>query len=200
MRHNILRIADARGHMYLENEYAGPEAGWAFNTVARQLAGGFEYRFDLEQIQFVAPDAANLGALATRTYVAPPDGSLHVYTFNYRGDLLDHRFRLKRDGSNRVITEQFSYDAAGNRTEAVGPDGLRQITTYDAANPDRAHAGTSCASSWPQHCPASRPAELCCKHNTTLATSSRYDSSTKPASRHASYTTSTPACPRRPAA
>ena len=136
MRHNILRIADARGQTYLENEYAGPEAGWAFNTVARQLAGGFEYRFDFEQIQFVAPDAANLGALATRTYVAPPDGSLHVYTFNYRGDLLDHRFRLKRDGSNRVITEQFSYDAAGNRTEAVGPDGLRQITTYDAANPD----------------------------------------------------------------
>ena len=136
MRHNILRIADARGRTYLENEYAGPEAGWAFNTVARQLAGGFEYRFDFEQIQFVAPDAANLGALATRTCVAPPDGSLHVYTFNYRGDLLDHRFRLKSDGSNRVITEQFSYDAAGNRTEAVGPDGLRQITTYDAANPD----------------------------------------------------------------
>ena len=136
MRHNILRIADARGRTYLENEYAGPEAGWAFNTVTRQLAGGFEYRFDFEQIQFVAPDAANLGALATRTSVAPPDGSLHVYTFNYRGDLLDHRFRLNRDGSYRVIAEQFSYDAAGNRTEAVGPDGLRQITTYDAANPD----------------------------------------------------------------
>ena len=136
MRHNILRIADAQGRPYLENEYAGPEAGWAFNTVARQLAGGFEYRFDFEQIQFVAPDAANLGALATRTYVAPPDGSLHVYTFNYRGDLLDHRFRLKRDGSNRVVATQFAYDTQGNLTEMIAPDGLRQLMTFDATNSD----------------------------------------------------------------
>lgn len=136
MRHNILRIIDASGKTYLENEYAGTDAGWAFNSVVRQLSGGFEYLFQYESLQAVPYDEIYLDVLATRTTVGHPDGSLHVHTFNYRGDLLDHRFRLNRDGSYRVVAEQFEYDAAGNVTIAVDPDGVRQVMTYDAANLD----------------------------------------------------------------
>jgi YD repeat-containing protein len=136
MRHNILRVIDAAGNTYLENEYAGPEVGWAFNSVKRQLVGGFEYQFEYEQIQYMPADEAYLDLVATRTSAGPPDGSLHVYTFNYRGDLLDHRFRLNADHSYRVITSQRSFDAEGNTTEEVGPDGLRHAFTYDVANAD----------------------------------------------------------------
>lgn len=136
MRHNILRVIDASGRTYLENTYATPDAGWSFNTLTRQLMGGFEYVFTYEAIQFVPMDPIYLDILATRTTVGKPDGSLHVYTFNYRGDLLDHRFRLSRDRSYRVIAAQFAYDAAGNVTESVDPDGVRQVLTYDAANSD----------------------------------------------------------------
>ena len=136
MRENIMRITDAHGRTYLENEYAGPEAGWAFNSVTRQIAGDFEYLFEYVQLQYVPRDVIYLEVPATRTCVQMPDGAVHVHTFNYRGDLLDHRFRLNRDGTYRVVASGFTYDAQGNVTEAVGPDGVRHLMFYDATNPD----------------------------------------------------------------
>jgi RHS repeat-associated protein len=136
MQHNILRIHDSDGRVTVENEFAGPEAGWEFNAVVRQRTAGFEYRFEYQQIQFVWPDPLNTDVLATRTIVRPPDNSMHTYTFNYRGDLLDHRLRLNRDGSYRVIAAQWEHDAEGNITSTVGADGLRTIFTFDSGNAD----------------------------------------------------------------
>jgi RHS repeat-associated protein len=136
MQHNILRIRDAEDRLLLENQFAGPEAGWEFNTVVRQQLSGFEYQFEYEQIQYVWPDPEYVDVLAARTLVRPPDGSLHTYTFNYRGDLLDYRCRLNRDRSFRVVTSQWEHDAEGNVTKTVGPDGLRKFFKYDSTNPD----------------------------------------------------------------
>lgn len=136
MRHNILRIHDADDRVMVENEYAGPEAGWEFNSVVRQRLAGFEYQFEYQQIQYVFPDPQYVEVLASRTLVRTPDSTLHTYTFNYRGDLLDYRFRLSRDGSYRVISSQWVHDAEGNITATTGPDGLRKFFTYDTANAD----------------------------------------------------------------
>jgi RHS repeat-associated protein len=136
MQHNILRIYDADDRLMVENEFAGPEAGWEFNSVVRQRLKGFEYQFEYQQIQYVSPDPIFADVLATRTLVRPPDGSLHTYTFNYRGDLLDYRCRLNRDRSFRVVTSQWEHDAEGNVTKTVGPDGLRKFFKYDSTNPD----------------------------------------------------------------
>jgi hypothetical protein len=91
MQHNILRIHDAKDRLMVENEFAGHEAGWEFNSVVRQRLAGFEYQFEYQQIQYVWPDPEYVEVLAARTLVRPPDGALHIYTFNYRGDLLDYR-------------------------------------------------------------------------------------------------------------
>ena len=136
MQHNILRIHDADDQLMVENEFAGPEAGWEFNSVVRQRMAGFEYQFEYQQIQYVWPDPLYVDILASRTLVRPPDGSLHTYTFNYRGDLLDHRFRLNRDGTFRVIASQWQHDAEGNITRTVGPENLRKFFTYDTTNAD----------------------------------------------------------------
>ena len=101
-----------------------------------QLSGGYEYGFDYEQIQYVPPDPAYVDVPAARTSVYQPDGTLHVYTFNYRGDPLDHRFRLSRDRTYRVVTTERRFDAEGNTVEAVGPSGVRQLFTYDDSNPE----------------------------------------------------------------
>ena len=69
---------------------------------------------------------------ASQTVVEPPDGSLHTYTFNYRGDLLDHRFRLNADGSYRVVATQLGYDRVGNLTLLVEPDGLPDRQALEA--------------------------------------------------------------------
>lgn len=134
MRHNILRILDAEDRLMVENDYAGPDGGWEFNRLVRQRMSGFEFQFGYEQIQYVEPDENHVEVLASRTMVRPPDGSLHTYTFNYRGDLLDHRFRLNRDGSFRVVSCQWQHDSEGNVTETVGPDGLRTVYTFDSTN------------------------------------------------------------------
>ena len=136
MQHNILRIFDTAGRLTVENDYAGPDDGWEFNCVVAQRVAGFEYQFGYEQIQYVTPDPANVEALAARTLVRTPDGALHTYTFNYRGDLLDHRFRLGLDGSFRVVASQYAYDSEGNLTNSVEPDGLATIYAFDTANPD----------------------------------------------------------------
>jgi RHS repeat-associated protein len=136
MQHNILRIRDAEDRLMLENEFAGPEAGWEFNALVRQQLAEFEYQFEYQQIQYVWPDPEYVEVLAARTLVRPPDGSLHTYTFNYRGDLLDYRCRLGRDRSFRVVSSQWKHDVEGNVTETVGPDGLRTVFTYDFKNAD----------------------------------------------------------------
>lgn len=136
MRHNLLSVVDPEGMTYLQNEYGGPEEGWAFNRVVRQLYGDFPYRIEYKQIQYVPEDAAYVNYPALQVAVRPPDGSLHSYTFNYRGDLLDYRFRLNTDGSYRVVASQWEYDAQGNVTAEIRPDGGRTNFTYDADNPN----------------------------------------------------------------
>lgn len=135
MRHNIIRITDSSKRIYVENEYYGPEYGWAFNTVRRQFVGDYEYSFEYEQIQWVAPVEEFLDDIATRTTVRRPDDSLHFYTFNYRGDLLDHRYRLNADRTYRVVSSQWRYDPQGNVTLAIAPDDARLLMTFDTDNP-----------------------------------------------------------------
>lgn len=136
MQHNIVRVRDSDGRVAVENEFAGPEAGWSFNAVVHQRLGDFDYRFDYEQVQFVWPDPLFVDVPATRTLVRPPDGSLHTHSFNYRGDQLEYRCRFVRDGSNRVAATRFRYDAAGNLLELRASDGQRTVYSYDHANPD----------------------------------------------------------------
>lgn len=136
MKHNILRIYDSNDRLMVENEFGKPDAGFEFNTIVRQRMGEFEYQFEYQQIQYVWPDPQYVDVLASRTLVQAPDGSLHTYTFNYRGDLLDHRFRLIMDGSLRVVSQQWQHDEQGNVTKSVAPDGMRKIFTFDTDNSD----------------------------------------------------------------
>jgi RHS repeat-associated protein len=136
MQHNILRVFDATGQLMVENIYGAPEEEWRFNCVLVQRIAGYEYQFDYEQLQYVWPDPAYVDILAHRTMVRPPDGALHIYSFNYRGDVLDYRLRLVRDRSFRVVASQFRYDAEGNLTESVEPNGRRTVYTYDHSNLD----------------------------------------------------------------
>jgi RHS repeat-associated protein len=136
MQHNLLRVTDADGRTYLQNDYGGPQSGWAFNRVVHQRYGDFEYEYEYEQIQYVPEDATFVDYPAIRAAVRQPDCSLHTYTFNYRGDLLDYWFRLNRDGSYRVVASQWQYDEQGNVIKEVGPDGSQTVYTFDSQNPD----------------------------------------------------------------
>ena len=137
--HNMSRVTDPAGRVVVENVYGDDPNTDDFGRVVYQESGGFQTTLCATVLQFVprTPDAINVPAL--RVEVVDP-GVLHVYTFNYRGDLLDERFRLVEDGSYRLVARLYRYDEQGNLIERREPDGRGYLYTYDDTNPDpRAH-------------------------------------------------------------
>ncbi len=136
VRHNLLRVLDPEGRTVVENAYEADPSTWSWNRVVRQVGGDYLHEYEHEQLQWVAAHEAFVDLPASRCTMRAPDGGVHVLTFNYRGDLLDQRFRLNLDGSFRVVARQWRYDAQGNQISEVDPDGGRVDFTYDAANVD----------------------------------------------------------------
>ena len=136
VRHNLVRVEDDEGRVYLQNDYEQDPASWQFGRVVQQLYGAFLYQYRYTELQWVSPAAVNVNVHSVRAEVLAPDLSLETYTFNYRGDLLDQRFRLRADNSFRVVAWAFEYDDQGNRTVTTRPDGSQEIATYNSAAAD----------------------------------------------------------------
>lgn len=136
LRHGIERITDGEDRTFVENIYDKDPSSWGFGRVCEQLVGGNLFQFRYTQLQWVAPIDANMNVAGLRVEVRNPDLALETYTFNFRGDLLDRRFRLIKDGSYRVVAWRYAYDIQGNQIEATAPDGSREAHVFDIANPD----------------------------------------------------------------
>ncbi len=136
LRHNIVRVEDAAGRVYLENRYDDDPASISFARVIEQRYGGFLYQYAHAQLQWVPPGADFVNVPSWQVEAVNPDFTLETYTFNYRGDLLDRRFRLTRDKSYRICATLFEYDEQGNRTAVMLPDGRQELSVWDHANPD----------------------------------------------------------------
>lgn len=136
LRHNIVRIEDNEGNVYLQNAYEQDPASWQYGRVTEQLYGGFQFQFCYTQLQWVPADPLFINIPSVQAVVVNPDFGLETYTFNYRGDLLDRRFRLQKDRSYRVVAWQYEYDEQGNPAVITRPDGSRETSTYDAGNSD----------------------------------------------------------------
>jgi RHS repeat-associated protein len=141
LRHNLLRIEDAEGRIYVENEYEQDPASLSFARLKTQLYGSYLYQFQYTHLQWVPEGEPFMNTPSLRVEVMNPDFGLETYTFNNRGDLLDRRFRLSLDGSFRVVAHQFDYDQQGNVSTITFPDGSQELRTYDAANADPRRRG-----------------------------------------------------------
>ncbi|MFC6083000.1 RHS repeat-associated core domain-containing protein [Sphaerisporangium aureirubrum] len=135
LRHNLTKVIDPDGREVVENIYGQDPSSDDFARVVRQEVGGFNTLYTTTRLQFVprTPDAINIPAW--RVEVDDPD-NLFVYTFNYRGDLLDQRVRLVLDGSLRLVARTYRYDEAGNLTERYEPNGFGCLMRYDATAAD----------------------------------------------------------------
>lgn len=136
LRHNIIRIEDSEGNVYLENTYDQDPSSWNYARVIEQLYGGFLFQFQYTQLQWVPANAVNINIPALRAEVMNPDFGLETYTFNYRGDLLDRRYRLTKDRSYRVVAWLYEFDDQGNLSKITRPDGSEEINVFDFSNPD----------------------------------------------------------------
>jgi RHS repeat-associated protein len=141
LRHNIVRVEDALGNIYLENAYDEDPASWSFARVQEQLLGGYLFQFAYTELQWVPSDPAFVNIPSVQVEVLNPDFGLETYTFNFRGDLLDQRFRLVKDHSYRVVALQYEYDEQGNLTATTKPDGSQELVVYDPLNGDPRRRG-----------------------------------------------------------
>lgn len=134
--HNITRIEDQDGRTYLENEYEPDPGNWAYGRVTAQRYGDYLYQYRYTQVQWVPPDAVFVNVPSVQVEVMAPDFAVTTHTFNYRGDLLDHRLRLVKDKSFRVVAHQYEYDEQGNLAVLTQPDGQQELRIYDRLHLD----------------------------------------------------------------
>jgi len=133
--HNVTKVISPSGEILVTNRYGDEPGADDFARVVHQEYGGYEAPYHATRLQYPIPEPGAINLPSLRVEVIDP-GVLHVYTFNYRGDLLDHRFRLVLDGSYRLVIETFQYDKEGNLAEMREPNGLGVVYTHDDDNPD----------------------------------------------------------------
>ncbi|WP_159083774.1 RHS repeat-associated core domain-containing protein [Nocardioides terrigena] len=136
MRHNIVEVVSSDGDTLVLNTYEEDPASWSWGRVTLQVRGEFAYQYRYTQLQSTPRLPEFRSVPAVRVEVLDPELAVTTSTFNGFGDLLDHRLRLVRDGSFRVVVHQFDYDEAGNRTMVRYPDGREEHRTYDHASAD----------------------------------------------------------------
>ena len=135
-RSNITRVIDAKGQVIVENLYGTEPGDLSFNRVVRQYFMGGEYLFNYTNVRFIPPLDEHVNDAALQVELLEPERPLKIYTFNFRGNLLDERFRLFADGSYRVWGQAYRYNAQGLMTEFYHANGMAEFLTYDENNPD----------------------------------------------------------------
>ena len=138
--HNLTKITDGNGQVVVENQYEGDSQTSDFGRVVYQNFGGYEATFAATYLQYVPHDPGMVDVPHRQVEVVDP-GILRVYTFNYRGDLLDERYRLMLDSTYRLCARTYRYDAQGNLSERYDPDGHGFRYEYDIANADPSARG-----------------------------------------------------------
>jgi hypothetical protein len=134
--HNLVRIVDPEGRTIVENIYGQDPEDDGFNRVVGQYFRGDEFECEYTRLRWVPPVADMLNDACCQTTLRSTTGPVRVYTFNWRGDLLDERFRLTCDGSFRLWAQSYRYNAQGERIEVRLPNGLGKRYLYDHGNPN----------------------------------------------------------------
>jgi len=133
-RSNITRVIDARGQVIVENFYGTDSRALSFNRVVKQYFMGGEYLFNYSSIRFIPPVDEHINDACLQVELYEPERPLKLYTFNFRGNLLDERFRLCADGSYRVWAQSYRYNKHGCLTEFYHANGMAEVFTWDEDN------------------------------------------------------------------
>lgn len=130
LRNNILRVIDAKGQTIVENFYGTDTTDDSFNRVVKQYFMGGEYLFKYTNIRYIPPFDEHINDAYLQTEFYEPERPLKVFTFNFRGNLLDERFRLCADGSYQVWAQTYRYNKNGQMTEFYYANGMVDVYEY----------------------------------------------------------------------
>ncbi len=126
LQHNLVRIIDAAGQIYLETEYGTSRALLNFNRVVRQRQGGGEYLFEYEDIDqvFDIDDYPDEQRPAHQTFLLERNGQRVKHIYNKFGNLLQREQCVIERGLPRTLFEQYRYDRDGNVVSSLSPEGV----------------------------------------------------------------------------
>lgn len=125
LQHNLVRIIDAAGQIYLETEYGTSSGLLNFNRVVRQRQGGGEYLFEYEDIdQIFDFDYPDEQRPAHQTILVERNGQPITQIYNKFGNLLQREQSVIERGLPRTLIEQYRYDRDGNVVSSLSPEGV----------------------------------------------------------------------------
>jgi YD repeat-containing protein len=128
-QHKLFRIVDPSGATYLANEYGIDPGTLAFNRVVAQRQGGGEVLFGYgDIIQELDFDYSPLERPAHETVVTQRNGHLVRHVFNQFGNLLLREEQVAIDGIPTLLQTRCRYNADGNLTAMLTPEGV--MTQY----------------------------------------------------------------------
>ncbi len=124
-QHNLLRITDSSGQIYLENEYGTEPGLLSFNRIIRQRQGSgetyLEYADVVEDFSFpYGPHQLP----ACQTIETKRDGQQVRYLFNRYGNLIFREEYARINGVPRLISSHYRYNKDGNLVGTISPTGI----------------------------------------------------------------------------
>jgi RHS repeat-associated protein len=124
LRHNLLRIIDPAGQLYLENEYGTDRGMLNFNRVVRQRQGNGEYLFEYETVisEFEFDYNASERPAIQVNQVLRNGQPVH-FIFNKFGNLLLREEYLWKGLLRRLIKWRYRYNRDGLLIGTITPEG-----------------------------------------------------------------------------
>src|SRR5262249_14684944 len=114
LAHNLLRIVDPAGYLYLESEYGIDAGAFAFNRVVRQRQGGGEYVFEYETfINDFEFDYDDSERPAVQVNQVLRNGQTVHLVYNRFGNLLMREEYLRRGAARELAQWRFRYNRDG---------------------------------------------------------------------------------------
>ena len=129
LQHNLARIVDPAGRVYVENEYGTGEGLLSYNRVVRQRLGPGETYFEYEQVvnEFEHSYTDSEAPWSQVNFVERNGHPIH-YVYNKFGNLLLKEEYVIEDGSRRLLRWRYRYNRDGALTGMLSPEG--SITQY----------------------------------------------------------------------
>lgn len=127
--HNLIRIIDPVGRVYVENEYGTDVGLLRYNKVVRQRLGAGESYFEYEQVvnEFDSPYSDSEEPAWQVNFVERNGQPIH-YVYNKFGNLLLKEQYIFESGSLRLLQWRYRYNRDGALIGILSPEG--SVTQY----------------------------------------------------------------------
>lgn len=129
LQHNLARVIDASGGLYLENEYGEAPGEIGFNRVVRQRQGAGETLFEYSNVTPVVDrEYGEAQRPAHQTLMTDRNGQVIHRVYNRFGNLLLREECISDGGLPRILIARYRYNRDGQLVASLSPEGV--LTQY----------------------------------------------------------------------